>query len=62
MGEPDILGHLHKGPDAVLTPRSFQMTHFAPVGGYGIQPTWADGHGAGIFSFEYLERLAAASA
>jgi DUF971 family protein len=60
MGETDVLGHLHKGPDAVLTPRSFQMIRFAQVGGYGIQPVWADGHGSGIYSFDYLKRLAAA--
>jgi DUF971 family protein len=58
MGETDVMGHLHKGPDAALTPLSFQMTGFTPVGGYGIQPLWADGHGAGIFSFDYLARLA----
>jgi DUF971 family protein len=59
MGETDVMGHLHKGSEVALTPRSFQMTRFTPVGGYGIQPVWADGHGAGIFSFEYLARLAA---
>jgi DUF971 family protein len=35
------------------------MTRFTQVGGYGIQPLWGDGHGAGIFSFDYLARLAA---
>jgi DUF971 family protein len=58
MGETDVLGHLHKGPEIALTPRSFQLTRLTPVGGYGIQPAWADGHGSGIFSFEYLARLA----
>jgi DUF971 family protein len=58
MGETDVMGHLRKGPEAVLTARSFQMTRFTQVGGYGIQPVWADGHGTGIFSFEYLARLA----
>ena len=57
-GETDVMGHLHKGPDAALTPRSFEMTRFTNVGGYGIQPAWADGHATGIFSFEYLARLA----
>jgi DUF971 family protein len=59
MGETDVMGHLHKGPDAVLTPRSFEMTRLSPVGAYGIQPVWADGHSSGIFSFDYLARLAA---
>jgi len=57
MGETDVLGHLHKGPEVALTLRSFQLTRFTPVGGYGIQPVWADGHATGIFSFEYLAHL-----
>jgi DUF971 family protein len=28
------------------------------VGGYAIQPVWADGHATGIFSFDYLRRVA----
>jgi DUF971 family protein len=28
------------------------------VGGYAIQPVWADGHASGIFSFDYLQKLA----
>jgi DUF971 family protein len=26
------------------------------VGGYAIQPVWADGHATGIYSFDYLKR------
>jgi DUF971 family protein len=29
------------------------------VGGYGIQPTWEDGHGTGIYSWEYLKKISA---
>jgi len=28
------------------------------VGGYAIQPVWADGHATGIYSFDYLRRIA----
>ena len=28
------------------------------VGGYAIQPVWADGHNTGIYSFDYLQRIA----
>ena len=59
-GERDVMGQLHKGPDKPLLPRSFQLTRIASVGGYGITPIWADGHGTGIYSFEYLARLARA--
>ena len=61
MGERDVMGQLHKGPDNALSPRSFQLTRIATVGGYGITPVWADGHGTGIYSFEYLARLARAA-
>lgn len=28
-----------------------------PVGSYAINITWTDGHGAGIYTWEYLRRL-----
>jgi DUF971 family protein len=58
MGERDIMGQLHKGPDKPLSPRSFQLSRVELVGGYAVQPFWADGHASGIFSFDYLRRLA----
>jgi DUF971 family protein len=58
MGERDIMGQLHKGPDRPLSPRSFQLTRLQLVGGYGVMPVWADGHSSGIFSFDYLKSLA----
>jgi DUF971 family protein len=57
-GERDIMGQLHKGPDQPLSPRSFQLARLELVGGYAVQPLWADGHQSGIFSFDYLRRLA----
>jgi len=57
-GEVDIMGNLHKGPDQPLTPAAFEMARFTPVGGYAIQPVWRDGHSSGLFSFDYLRRLA----
>ena len=58
QGERDIMGNLLKGPETPLTPRSFQLLHIASVGGYAIQPLWADGHSTGFFSFDYLRKLA----
>jgi DUF971 family protein len=57
-GEVDIMGNLYKGPDQELTPSAFQLRSIGNVGGYGIQPVWADGHGTGIFSYEYLRKVA----
>jgi len=59
QGEVDILGQLHKSPDKPLSPMAFELKRFVPVGGYAIQPLWADGHNSGIFSFEYLQKVAA---
>ena len=57
-GETDILGNVYKNPEARLTPAAFQLTRVVSVGGYAIQPVWADGHATGIYSFEYLRRVA----
>jgi len=58
-GETDIMGNLYKNPEQKLAAAAFQLVRIATVGGYGIQPVWADGHNTGIFSFEYLKRIAA---
>lgn len=57
-GEIDILGNLYKNPDQPLTASAVHLRRIAPVGGYAIQPVWEDGHSSGIFSFDYLLRLA----
>lgn len=59
QGEVDVLGQLHKGPDRALSAAAFVIHGWTTVGGYGIQPTWGDGHSSGIFSFDYLRRMAA---
>jgi DUF971 family protein len=58
-GEVDALGQLHKGPEIPLTPASFRLLRVQPVGGYALQPTWADGHNSGLYPFAYLRRLGA---
>ncbi|MGZ4988696.1 MAG: gamma-butyrobetaine hydroxylase-like domain-containing protein [Limisphaerales bacterium] len=30
------------------------------MGGYGLQPTWGDGHNSGIFPFATLRKIAEA--
>jgi DUF971 family protein len=56
-GEPDVLGHVVR-PEVHYTPASFDLQAWSVVGGYALQPTWADGHGSGLYSFPYLRRLA----
>lgn len=57
-GEADIMGNIYKNPPQQLTPKAFELIHFTTVGGYAIQPVWADGHATGIYSFDYLKRVA----
>lgn len=58
-GEVDIMGNVYKNPERPLTPAAFRLVRVARVGGYAIQPVWADGHDSGLFAFDYLKRVAA---
>jgi DUF971 family protein len=57
-GEVDILGNVYKNPDRVLTAKAFELVRITGVGSYAVQPAWADGHSSGIYSFDYLKRVA----
>lgn len=59
-GEPDVLGNISR-PQVNYTDQSFQLVSFDLVGGYAVQPRWADGHSSGIYSFTYLRRLGQAA-
>jgi len=56
-GEPDVLGRVVR-PAVSYIPASFELRGVAVVGGYAVQPAWADGHGTGLYTFPYLQRLA----
>ncbi|MGI9086808.1 MAG: gamma-butyrobetaine hydroxylase-like domain-containing protein [Chthoniobacterales bacterium] len=58
-GEPDVLGNISR-PQVTYSARSFELRGWQLVGGYAVQPQWADGHGTGIYSYQYLRRLAGA--
>ena len=60
-GEMDVMGNLYKGPDIKLRPESFALRGLVQVGTYAVQPTWGDGHNSGLYSYEYLRKLAAAA-
>jgi DUF971 family protein len=57
-GETDIMGNVYKAPEKPLSLKSHQLMKIELVGSYAIQPVWADGHSAGIYSFKYLQKLA----
>jgi len=57
-GEGDILGNIYKNPDKPLSAQSWKLQRITQVGGYAVQPVWGDGHSSGIFSFDYLKKIA----
>ena len=57
-GEMDVMGNLYKNPEKPLSPHAFRLLRLEPVGTYGVQPIWGDGHNSGIFSFDYLWQIA----
>jgi DUF971 family protein len=59
QGETDIMGNLYKNPDKPLTSAAFKLIRIDYVGGYAIQPVWGDGHATGLYSFDYLKKVAA---
>jgi len=52
-GETNVMVEYKPKPPN-LTPASFELRGWQYVGGYAIQPQWADGHASGIYSFQYL--------
>lgn len=56
-GESDLFGRVSKGSAQTMTPRSYEVNSIEPVGNYGIQMNWADGHGWGIWTFERLRAV-----
>ncbi len=60
-GEMDILGQVYRNPEQPLPPSAFQLVRVSMVGGYAVQPFWGDGHGTGLYTFDYLRRLADAN-
>ena len=56
QGEPDALGRVVK-PPVHYTDKSFQLVRYEVIGGYAVKFHWADGHGTGIYSYEYLRKL-----
>src|SRR4051794_32174358 len=60
-GEPDVMGNVMR-PEVGYNATSFELVGWQIVGGYALQPRWADGHDSGLYSFTYLRRLGSAVA
>jgi DUF971 family protein len=58
----EVQGH-GKGQEVLQTgKRHVGITALEPVGHYGVQPSFSDGHNSGIFSWDYLYNLGAQQA
>ena len=60
LGETDIMGNRYGGDG----PRKFpgvEVTGWAQVGNYAIRFDFSDGHRTGLYSYDYLRKLGAAS-
>ncbi len=58
QGERDLLGNQLGGSKRKEFP-GVSITGWNPVGGYAIQFHFSDGHRTGIYSFDYLKKIAA---
>ena len=58
-GEQDLLGHKIGGDDRTEFP-GVRVTAWQYVGTYAVAFAFSDGHRTGIYSFDYLKRIAAA--
>lgn len=62
QGERDVMGNLYKPAPQPLRPDSFQIVQVTSIGGYAVQPVWADGHNTGLYAYDYLRRVAESAA
>ena len=56
-GEPDLFGRMLGGTHQTEYP-GVTVKGWNPVGAYAIRFNFSDGHQTGLYSFDYLKRLA----
>lgn len=57
-GETILLKTYRPPKPTMLNPEMYKIQNIQPVGGYAIQISWKDDHNTGIYSWEYLKKLA----
>ncbi len=57
-GETILLKTYRPPKPAMLSPVMYVVQKIQTVGGYAIQISWKDGHNTGIYSWDYLKKLA----
>lgn len=57
-GETILLKTYRPPKLTTFNPEMYTIKNIQTVGGYAIQVSWKDGHNTGIYSWEYLQKLA----
>ncbi len=57
-GETILLKTYRPAKPASTSPEMYKVKDIQVVGGYAIQITWKDGHNTGIYTWDYLKKLA----
>lgn len=57
-GETVLLKTYRPVKSSINHPDQYKIKDIQPVGEYAIQITWKDGHNTGIYSWDYLIKLA----
>ncbi len=57
-GETILLKTYRPPKPRIFNPEMYKIQNIQTVGGYAIQLSWKDGHNTGIYSWEYLKKLA----
>ena len=57
-GETILLKTYRPPKPTMLNPKMYKIQNIQLVGSYAIQVSWQDGHNTGIYSWDYLHKLA----
>jgi DUF971 family protein len=57
-GETILLKTYRPPKPSIINTEMYKIQNIQQVGGYAIQISWKDGHNTGIYSWEYLKKLA----
>lgn len=57
-GETILLKTYRPPKPTMVSSNMYEIQNIQPVGVYAIQVSWKDGHNTGLYSWEYLQKLA----
>ena len=58
-GETDVFGNKYIGDKKSLSDKSAVLKGYSFVGLYALRFIWGDGHSDGLYTFEFLKKIAA---